>query len=62
MLCPDMRRMLHELDGLESIINDGAHSHTERSQAAQQAQALAARIREHRETHAGCDTAANERV
>ena len=56
MLCDDMRRMLRELDWLESIMNDSANSQTERSEAAQKAQSLTSRIREHRETHTGCDT------
>jgi hypothetical protein len=55
MLCDDIRRMLSELDGLESIINDQSNSQTDRSEAAQKATELAAKIREHRETHAGCD-------
>ena len=54
MACDDLRRMLHELDHLESVINDGQHSQTERSEAAQKAQALSAKIRDHRESHHGC--------
>lgn len=55
MLCEDMRRMLLDLDSLESLMNDATKSQTERSEAAQKAQDLAIRIREHRERHAGCD-------
>ncbi len=54
MICDQLRRMLQDLDELESVMNDGARSQTERSEAAQKSQALAARIRDHRETHAGC--------
>ena len=55
MLCDDIRRMLSELDGLETIINDQSSSQTDRSEAAQKAKDLAAEIRVHRESHAGCD-------
>jgi hypothetical protein len=56
MLCEDMRRMLRELDWIESVMNDQTKSQTERSEAAQKAQDLTGRIREHRETHVECDT------
>jgi hypothetical protein len=55
MLCEDMRRMLLELDSLELLMNDAAKSPTERSEAVQKAQDLGGRIREHRESHDGCD-------
>ena len=55
MLCEDIRRMLRELDYLESLMNNSANSQSDRSEAAQRAQDLAGKIREHRETHAGCD-------
>jgi len=55
MVCDELRRMLRELDELESVMNDRARSQTERSEAAQKAHVLGARIRDHRETHAGCD-------
>ncbi len=55
MLCDEIRRMLNELDGMESEMSDQSKSQTQRSTAAQQAQELAVKIRRHRETHAGCD-------
>jgi hypothetical protein len=55
MICDQLRRMLRDLDELESVMNDRARSQTERSEAAQQAHVLTARIRDHRETHEGCD-------
>jgi hypothetical protein len=55
MLCDEIRRMLSELDGLEQAINDHSKSQTDRSEAAQKAKDLAAKIRAHRESHAGCD-------
>jgi len=55
MLCDEIRRMLNELDGLESEMSDQSRSQTDRSTAAQKAQDLMAKIRHHRETHAGCD-------
>jgi hypothetical protein len=55
MLCDDIRRMLSELDGLETIINNQSSSQTDRSEAVQKAKDLAAKIRTHRETHVGCD-------
>ena len=56
MICDELRRMLRDLDELESVMNDGARSPTERSEAAQKAHALGARIRDHRETHVDCGT------
>jgi hypothetical protein len=55
MVCDEMRRMLLELDALESLMNDGSCSQTERSEAAQKAQELATHIREHKEWHEGCE-------
>jgi hypothetical protein len=55
MLCEEMRRMLMELDSLESLMNDGAKSPTERSEAVQKAQDLGGKIRKHRESHEGCE-------
>ena len=54
MVCDELRRMLRDLDEIESVMNDATRSPTERSEAAQKSHALAARIRDHRETHAGC--------
>lgn len=55
MLCDEIRGMLSELDGLEQVLNDQSKSQTDRSEAAQKAKDLSAKIRTHRETHAGCD-------
>jgi hypothetical protein len=47
--------MLSQLDWLENAMNDQAKSYSVRAEAAQKAQELAAKIRQHSETHEGCD-------